>query len=226
MATPAEQVLSQISGIEHVYSVSRPGMAILTVQYKVGEDRTQALVRLYDTVMSNRDWVSPQLGVGEPIIKPTGIDDVPIVALTLWTADPARGAFDLERVAHSLEADLKRIAGTREVFTVGGASHVVRVIMDPEQLAAYQLTAHDIRSALQLANASQPSGSLVAGNTELLVQTGTFLSSSRDVKELVVAVRDGRPIFITDVARVDDGPDQPERYVWFGSGRGRGPKRA
>ena len=218
VATPAEQVLSQISGIEHVYSVSRPGMAILTVQYEVGEDRTQALVRLYDTIMSNRDWVSPQLGVGEPIIKPTGIDDVPILTLTLWTADPGRGAFDLERVAHSLEADLKRIAGTREVFTIGGPSHVVRVIMDPERLAAYHLTAHDIRNALQLANASQPSGSLVAGNTELIVQTGTFLSSSRDVKELVVGVRDGRPIFITDVARVDDGPDQPERYVWFGAG--------
>ena len=224
VATPAEQVLSQISGIEHVYSVSRPGMAVLTVQYQVGEDRTQALVRLYDTIMSNRDWVSPQLGVGEPIIKPTGIDDVPIVTLTLWTADPDRGAFELERVAHSLEADLKRIAGTREVYTVGGPSHVVRVIMDPERLAAYQLTAHDIRSALQLSNSSQPSGSLVAGNTELLVQTGTFLSSSRDVKELVVGVRDGRPIFITDVARVEDGPDQPERYVWLGSGPGAADK--
>ncbi len=218
VATPAEQVLSRISGIEHVYSVSRPGMAILTVQYEVGEDRTQALVRLYDTIMSNRDWVSPQLGVGEPIIKPTGIDDVPIVTLTLWTTDPARGAFELERVAHSLEADLKRIPGTREVYTIGGPSHVVRVIMDPDRLAAYQLTAHDIRNALQLANASRPSGSLVAGNAELLVQTGTYLSSSRDVKELVVGVRDGRPIFITDVARVDDGPDQPERYAWFGAG--------
>ncbi|MBL8526527.1 MAG: efflux RND transporter permease subunit, partial [Burkholderiales bacterium] len=218
VATPAEQVLSRISGIEHVYSVSRPGMAILTVQYEVGEDRTQALVRLYDTIMSNRDWVSPQLGVGEPIIKPTGIDDVPIVTLTLWTTDPARGAFELERVAHSLEADLKRIPGTREAYTIGGPSHVVRVIMDPDRLAAYQLTAHDIRNALQLANASRPSGSLVAGNAELLVQTGTYLSSSRDVKELVVGVRDGRPIFITDVARVDDGPDQPERYAWFGAG--------
>jgi multidrug efflux pump subunit AcrB len=98
VATPAEQVLAQITGIEHVYSVSKPGMAVLTVQYKVGENRTDALVRLYDTILSNRDWLSPNLGVGEPLIKPMGIDDVPIVALTLWTDDAERGAYDLERI--------------------------------------------------------------------------------------------------------------------------------
>ena len=71
-------------------SVSKPGMAIITAQFKVGVPRTEALVRLYDTILSNRDWLPTQLGVGEPIIKPKGIDDVPIVTLTLWTAD--RGA--------------------------------------------------------------------------------------------------------------------------------------
>ena len=218
VATPGEQVLSQISGIEHVYSVSRAGMAVFTVQYKVGQDRTAALVRLYDTVNSHRDWLAPDLGVSEPIIKPMGIDDVPIVGLTLWTADPARGAFDLERVAHALEVELKRIPGTREVKTIGGPAHVVRVIMDPERMRAHGIAAHDIRAALQVANASQPAGSLVADNQEVLVQTGTFLGSTSDIKELVVGVADGRPVFIADVARVEDGPDQPQRYVWFGSG--------
>src|SRR5512147_1817269 len=90
VARPAEQVLSRISGIEHVYSVSRPGMAVITVQYKVGEDPIQALVRLYDTINSNKDYLSPNLGVGEPIIKPKGIDDVPIVTLTFWTRDAQR----------------------------------------------------------------------------------------------------------------------------------------
>src|SRR5512147_2280793 len=115
VATPAEQVLSQISGIEHVYSVSKPGMAVLTVQYLVGEDRIQALVRLYDTIQSKRDWVSPNLGVLDPIVKPVGIDDVPIVALTLWTGDDQRGGYELEQVAHAAEIELKRIKGTREV---------------------------------------------------------------------------------------------------------------
>ena len=99
VAVPAEQVLSQIAGIEHIYSVSKPGMAVLTVQFKVGEDRTRALVRLYDTIYSNKDWVSPDLGVAEPIIKPMGIDDVPVLSLTLWTEDPERGATDLAQVA-------------------------------------------------------------------------------------------------------------------------------
>jgi len=218
VATPAEQVLSQISGIEHVYSVSRPGMAILTVQYLVGQDRTQALVRLYDTIQSHRDWLSPNLGVGEPIVKPVGIDDVPIVSLTLWTADPQRGAFELQQVAHAAEIELKRIKGTREVTTIGGPNRVVRVIMDAERMAAHGISAQDIRAALQVTNASQPSGTLVKENRELLVQTGTFLTSAADVKQLVVGVDAGHPVFVTDVARVEDGPDQPVRYVWLGTG--------
>jgi multidrug efflux pump subunit AcrB len=218
VATPAEQVLSQISGVEHIYSVSRPGLAVLTVQFEVGEDRIQALVRLYDTIQSRRDWVSPELGVGEPIVKPVGIDDVPIVSLTLWTADPARGAFDLQQVAHAAEIELKRIAGTREVHTLGGPGHVLRVLLDPEALNAYRISAQDVRDALQLANASRPAGKLVGGDREVLVQTGTFLTSSSDVKNLVVGVQEGRPVFMGDIARVLDGADQPARYVWFGTG--------
>ena len=87
VSTPAEQVLARISGIDHVYSVSRPGMAVLTAQFKVGIAHESAVVRLMDTIQSRRDWVSTTLGVGEPIIKPMGIDDVPVVTLTLWTQD-------------------------------------------------------------------------------------------------------------------------------------------
>jgi multidrug efflux pump subunit AcrB len=218
VATPAEQVLSKISGVEHIFSVSRPGMAILTVQYKVGEDRIQALVRLYDTVQSHRDWVSPNLGVQEPIVKPVGIDDVPIVAVTLWTSDPERGAYELEQIAHAAEIELKRVKGTREVSTIGGPKHVVRVVMDAERMNAFQVTAQDIRDALQVSNASQPSGKLVSQNQEILVQTGTFLSSAADVEKLVVSVQGGNPVFMTDVARILDGPDQPGRYLWLGTG--------
>jgi multidrug efflux pump subunit AcrB len=218
VAIPAEQVLSQISGVDHVYSVSRPGMAVLTVQYKVGEDRIAALVRLYDTIQANRDWVSPSLGVGEPIIKPVGIDDVPIVSLTLWTEDTQRGAFDLAKVAHAAEIEFKRIAGTREVTTIGGPGHSVRVIMDAERLNAYHVSAQDIRAALKVTNASQPSGTLVSNNQEVLVQTGTFLASAADVRNLVVGVFDDKPVFMSDVSTVIDGPDQPSRYVWLGVG--------
>jgi multidrug efflux pump subunit AcrB len=218
VASPAEQVLSRIAGIDHVYSVSKPGMAVLTAQFKVGVPHERALVLLYDTIYSHRDWLSPNLGVSDPIIKPKGIDDVPIVTLTLWTTDPHRGAFDLERVAHAAEIELKRVPGTRDVYTIGGPSHVVRVIVEPERMNAYEISGPEIRAALQLSNAAQPSGDLVRDNKEILVETGTYLSSAADVRRLVVGVTADRPIYMSDVARIEDGPDQPSRYVWMGLG--------
>ncbi len=218
VAAPAEQVIARISGIEDVYSVSKPGMAVLTAQFEVGVPHETAVVRLMDTLQSRSDWVSPELGVGQPIVKPMGIDDVPIVTLTLWTADPQRGAFELERVAHATETELKRVSGTRDVYTLGGPGHVVRVLMDPERMNAFGVSALDVAGALQVANASQPAGRLTRDNRELLVQTGTYLASAADVRALVVGVSDGRPIFVSDVARVDEGPDLPSRYVWFGTG--------
>ncbi|MBI5784146.1 MAG: efflux RND transporter permease subunit [Rhodocyclales bacterium] len=217
VARPAEQVLSRIAGIEHVYSVSRPGMAVITVQYQVGEDPIQALVRLYDTINSHRDWLSPNLGVLEPIVKPKGIDDVPIVTLTFWSKNPDHAAFEMQQVARAVEIDLKRIPGTRDVVTVGGPGHVIRIAMDADRMNAYGVTAQDLRAALQLSNASQPAGSMVAGNQELLVQTGTYIETAADVRRLVVGVYDKKPVFMADVAKIIDGADQPSRYVWHGT---------
>ena len=218
VATPAEQVLAQMNGIEHVFSVSRPGMAVLTVQFKVGVPRIEALVRLYDTINSNRDWVSPELGTLEPIIKPKGIDDVPVVTLTLWSEDRERGAFELERVAHAAEIELKRVPGTREVQTLGGPGRSVRVLLDADRMNAYEVSALDVRNALQLANVSLPTGKLVRENLEIAVETGNYLESVADVKQLVVGAFAQRPVFVADVAEVMDGPNQPSRYVWTGSG--------
>jgi len=220
VATPAEQVIAQIQGLEHVFSISKPGLAIVTAQFKVGVPRTDALVRLYDTIFSNRDWLPQELNVGEPLIKPKGIDDVPIVTLTLWTPDATRGAFELERVAHALEADLKRVPGTREVTTIGGPGRIVRVLLDPQRLAAFRLAASDIRQALLAANSSLPSGALVADNRIVDVETGEFLHDAKDVASLVVGVADGNPVYLSDVARIVDGPPTPARYVWLGTGEG------
>ncbi|KPK07996.1 MAG: multidrug transporter AcrB [Betaproteobacteria bacterium SG8_39] len=218
VATPAEQVLAQMRGIEHVFSVSRPGLAVLTVQFEVGVPRTEALVRLYNTIQSNRDWVSPDLGILEPIIKPKGIDDVPVVALTLSSRDPQTGAFELERVAHAAEIDLKRVPGTREVQTLGGPGRAVRVLLDPDRLNAHGVTALDVSHALQLASVSLPAGRLVRDNREIVVETGNFLASAEEVGQLVVGVFEQRPVYLGEVARVIDGPEPPQRYVWTGSG--------
>ena len=220
VAGPAEQVIGQIHGLEHVFSVSKPGLAVITAQFKVGVPRTEALVRLYDTLNANRDWLPKELGVGEPLVKPKGIDDVPIVTLTLWTADNERGAYEVERVAHALEAELKRVAGTREVPTVGGPGRAIRVLLEPERLAAFKLTVADIRQALTTANSAMPSGSLSADNRLIDVETGEFLANAQDVRMLVVGVADGSPVYLGDIARIVDGPPQPARYAWLATGPG------
>ena len=218
VTTPAEQVLSQIAGIEHVMSVSRPGLAVITVQFKVGVPRTEALVRLYDTVQSNADWLPRGLGVLDPIIKPKGIDDVPIVTLTLFSRNQATGDYDLERVAHSIEAELKRVPGTREVVSVGGPGRAVRVEIDPTRMASRGVTVTDLRMALQSANLGLPVGELLAGNHAVAVESGPFLKDAREVAELVVSVQGGKPVFLQDVASVVDGPLPAARYVWHGVG--------
>lgn len=132
VSTPAEQVISQISGIEHVSSVSQPGASIVTVQFKVGVSRTEALVRLHDIVSANADWFPKGLGVLEPIIKPKGIDDVPVVTLTLFSRDGLVKPLQLEQVANQIEIDLKRVKGAREVKTLGGPQREIRVEVDPK----------------------------------------------------------------------------------------------
>ncbi len=218
VAIPAEQVLSQIQGLEHVWSVSQPGQAIITVQYKVGVKRTEAIVRLHDAILSHRDWLPPELNVGEPLVKPKGIDDVPIVSLTLWTRDAERGAFDLERVAHAVEAELKRVPGTMEVTTIGGPGRIIEVALDPDRLSAYGLAVADLKRMLQSANVALPAGQIVRGNQTVLIETGNFLESAQQVRDLVVGVHDGEPVYLADVARISDGPPPPARYASFTPG--------
>ncbi|WP_227869726.1 efflux RND transporter permease subunit [Undibacterium parvum] len=226
VAIPAEQVLSQIANVEHVMSVSRPGLAIVTVQFEVGVPQTEALVRLYNTVHSNRDWLPANLGTLEPLIKPKGIDDVPIVSLTLWSKNTATGAYDLERVAQSIEADLKRVKGTREITTIGGPGRAVNIELDPARLAATSLTVMDLQGALASANLGLPSGELTAGNRSVAVDAGPFLRDAQAVGELVVGVKAGKPVFLQDVAKIEDGALPAARYVWHGTSATSGKRAA
>ena len=218
VAQPAEQVLAQIAGIEHVMSVSRPGLAVITVQFKVGVTRTEALVRLHDTLAANRDWLPAGLGVGEPLVKPKGIDDVPIVTLTLHSTRADVSAAELEAVAHAIEGEIKRVRGTREVTTLGAPGRAINVRLDPVRMQAVGITVADLRAALQSANFGQPVGVIVADNRAIAIEAGRMLRDADDVAELVVGVRAGRPVFLADVATVEDGPPPPERYVWYGEG--------
>ena len=220
IAGPAEQVLSEIKGVKHIYSVSKPGMAVVTVQFEVGEDRTDAIVRLHSKVMSNQDWLPANLGVGQPIIKPKGIDDVPILTATLWSQDPSTGGYELGKVAHAIEEEIKRVEGTRDVYTIGVPEQVVRVVLDPQALAAHGIDLTDLRRALQAGNSIRDDIGVVTDNTEVLVQAGTFLTNPEQIGELVVGLHGGRPVYLRDVARIERGPEVPRTYVSMGLGPG------
>ncbi|MCP5269926.1 MAG: efflux RND transporter permease subunit [Burkholderiaceae bacterium] len=219
VARPAEQVLGQIHGIEHTYSVARPGMALLTVQFQVGVPRTEALVRLYDVLNANQDWLPAGLGTLTPIVKPKGIDDVPVLAVTLWSKDAA-SALELERVAASMEAELKRVPGSREVKTIGGPGQVIAVALDPARLRARGVDLMQLQQALQAANLAMPAGSVAhpTGPGLLAVETGEFLKSADDVAEIVVGVHAGKPVYLREVATVTPGAGQPKHHVWYTPG--------
>ncbi len=220
VASPAEQVISEISGIDHVYSTSTPGMAVLTVQFLVGENRTDAIVRLYNKLYSNQDWLPENLGVGQPIIKPKGIDDVPIIAATLWSKNTSTGAFELSKVAHGLETELKRIKGTRDIYTIGSPRRVVHVVLDPQALSGYNIDLNDLGNALRAANIARNGLTVTADNREILLQAGTFLTSAEEIAELVVGVFDGKAVYLQDVASIEHDVDSPSQYVSIALGKG------
>ncbi|MEZ5443564.1 MAG: efflux RND transporter permease subunit [Lysobacterales bacterium] len=223
---PLEQKLAEIEQIKHTYSVSRPGLALVTVEFDVGVPRQPALVRLYDKVFSNQDWLPPNLGVGQPIVKPKGIDDVPVMSLTLWTDDPQRSAVDLAQVAHTLEAELKRLPGTRDIYTIGAPERALMVRLDPARLASYALTVGDLGAALQSANLARQAGERVGVDGVVQISSGEFLASAEDVSELVLGLSNGQPVRLADVAQIEDGADSAASYVWHGAPPGRDGPRA
>ena len=219
VATPMEHLLSELSGVKHIYSASSPGLAVISVQFEVGQPRTEAIVRLYNALYSNPDWRPAGLGVLPPIVKPKGIDDVPILSLTLWSRKEGLGNAELGQVARAMETEIQRVPGTRNVYTLGSNDDAVHVQLDPQRLAAHQLTVPDLMQALQSANLVQAAGELVADNRVQPVQAGEFLANADDVAGLVVASTDGHPVYLSDVATIARGTQHPTSYVWFGTGK-------
>ncbi len=220
VSVPAQQILSEIDGVKNIYAVSRPGMSVLTVRYEVGENRTSAILRIYNAIFSNQDFLPRNLGVGQPLVKPKGIDDVPIVTLTLWSDKPDRTVADLTRISHSLESELKRVPGTRDVYTIGGQQRIAHVLLDPQKLSGYGIVPADLENALGGGNFSRDLGSIDQNNRSIPVQAGVFMSTAEEVADLVVGFHNGTPVFLRDVAEVQMETGQPETYLWFGTGLG------
>jgi multidrug efflux pump subunit AcrB len=189
------------------------------VQFKVGVPRTDALVHLYDVLNANQDWLPRDLGTLPPIVKPKGIDDVPVLGVTLWS-DEAASALELERVARTLEMELKQVKGAREVQTIGGPGRAVQVDIDPTRLRERGIDLLTLKATIAAANFGMPSGAVVQADKGqmLTVETGEFLTSAEDVASLVVGVHNGKPVYLREVAQVQAGAAQPQRYVWFTPG--------
>ncbi|MBK7642128.1 MAG: efflux RND transporter permease subunit [Planctomycetes bacterium] len=221
-ATPLERYLWQIDGVEHVYSVSRRGGAVITVRFFVGQDREQALVRLQSKIDSQRDQVPP--GVTGWVVRPVEIDDVPILALTLHskTADE----YVLRRAGEELLARLEGVADVSKSAILGGLAREVRVELDVEALAARGMTAFDLEQALRAADSAADIGTLDLEGKTLPVRAGPNLRSARELETLVVGAFEGRPVLLRDVARVVDGPAEPSEYVHVNLGHSATPEAA
>jgi multidrug efflux pump subunit AcrB len=211
---PFESKLWEIEGVEYLYSMSRPGLGVITVRYLVGQNMEESLVKLYNKVMSNRGLLPP--GAGEPLVAPKSIDDVPILALTLWSERYDQGT--LRALGREVADELKKSDNSAEVELKGGLARQVRVVLDAPRLAGYGLSPLQVAAALQKGNAALASGAFAAGNRELLVDAGGFLESAEAVGRLVVGVAGGKPVYLSDVARVEDSLSEPQDYVFMGLG--------
>ncbi|MDP2997591.1 MAG: efflux RND transporter permease subunit [Bryobacterales bacterium] len=213
---PMEKLLWEIPGVEYIYSTSQPGGALAIVRFKVGQDEEKSIVKLNQKMFANFDLI-PQ-GATPPLIKPRSIDDVPILALTLWSK--RYGDYELRRVAAQVHDAVKQVNDVSEVKILGGARRQVRVTLDEGRLAAYNLSPMQVYGGLGASNRRLSSGKFSTGNREFLLETGQFLRTADEVRNVVVGVAGDKPIYLRDVAEVTDGGEEPSQYVQFASGNG------
>ncbi len=211
---PFESKMWEIKGVEYVYTASKPGLGIVTVRFLVGEDMEKSLVKLYNQVMSNRNLLPA--GAAEPLVVPKSIDDVPIMALTLWS--DRYDHYTLRRVAREVCDELQKSENVAAIEVKGGVQRQLKVQLDAGRLAAHQLSPLQVIGALQKGNSALSAGTFSSGNREYLVETGDFFTDVEQVKRLVVTVHNGRPVYLADLARLEDGPAEPKDYVFFGLG--------
>jgi multidrug efflux pump subunit AcrB len=216
LTKPFERKLSEIKGVEYVYSISRPGGALIIVRFYVGQPMEQSLVDLYDKLMSNQDLLPP--GAEPFLVKPKDVNDVPIVTLTL--SSERYGEFELHRLAEQVLEEVKKVSGTSAGFIVGGRLRELGIQIDPTRLKAYGLTPLQVANVVRGENRALSTGRFDSRNESLLVETGRFIRSREDLESLVVGVSEQRPVYLRQVAEVTDGPAEATSYAWFGFGPG------
>ena len=214
VASRLERLLYQIDGVEYVYSMSRPGMAVVTVRFYVGQDREESLIKLYNKVFQNIDKTTP--GITGWVIKPIEIDDVPIVNATLYSGH--HSTFELYRVAQEVASSLEHVKNTSRITIHGGEKRVLHVYLDTERLSAYNLSPMEIMGALSLSNAQLEAGTFDQAGESIRVETGPFLADAHEVSNLMISMFEGRPVYLRDVAKIEDSPTEKNTYTRFGFG--------
>ncbi len=213
---PMEELLWEIPGVEYIYSTSSAGQSMAIVRFYVGEDEEKSIVRLNQKMFANFDRIPP--GASQPLVKPRSINDVPVLALTLWS--DRYDHFTLRRIAAQLHDQIKQVRDVSEVTIIGGQRRQVRVVLDQMKMASRHIASGLVAQMLTQANRQLMSGSFSSNNQEFLVETGNFFTNAEEVGNLVVGVFGQRPVYLRDVAQIIDGPEEPSDYVFFGAGAG------
>jgi len=211
---PMERLLWEIPGVEYIYSTSSPGASMAIVRFYVGEDEEKSIVRLNQKMFANFDLIPP--GASQPLIKPRSIDDVPFLALTLWSS--RMDGYQIRRVAGELRNELQKIPDISATQITGGQRRQLLVELDPGQLSAFGLSASQVRGILLTENREDDAGTLTGGNQAIAIHLNGFLRSADDLANLVVGVHNSLPVYLRDVARITDGPEEPKDYVLFTPG--------
>ncbi|KAF9658772.1 efflux RND transporter permease subunit [Tenacibaculum sp. ZH5_bin.1] len=212
---PLEKIISNIKGIEYVYSTSMKEQGMVIVQFYVGEDIERSFVKLYNEINKHMDQMPK--GVTMPLVKTRAIDDVPMLGLTLWSEN--YDDYQLKQLAQELTNEIEKVNDVAITQKIGGRNREVRVVVDKDKLAASGLDFLSVTEMLKASNQQLSAGSYDKNDTEFLVTTGKFLQSAEDVKNLVVGVQQNQPIYLKQVANVLDGPEIPKNYVSFGYGQ-------
>ncbi len=211
---PMERLLWEIPGVEYIYSTSSPGMAMAIVRFYVGQDEEESIVRLNQKMFANFDLIPP--GASQPLIKPRSIDDVPFLALTLWSGE--LDGFQLRRIAAELRSDIQKIPDLSSTLIIGGERREFRVEPDPVKLASYGISLARLRGILMMENREAEAGTLIGGNEAISVRLSGFFRDVEDLSRLVVGTQGRAPVYLGDVARITDGPEEPKDYVFFSPG--------
>jgi multidrug efflux pump subunit AcrB len=214
VVVPIERAMWGLAGVEHVYSRADVGTALVTVRFAVGEPNEVSLVKVYDRLTAMGSFLPP--GATPPAVELRSIEDVPFLTLTLWS--PERSSDELRPLAAELAQELSSIERVSKAFLVGGAPRVVRVEPDPQRLAAHGVSWDRLRGALASAAAARGAGTAVAANRETALAARATLAEAADVERTVVALAGGRPVYVADLARVLDGPDEARDAVFFSPG--------